>query len=127
MKPEKRIITAQIAILIIWLLDSEYLGLQKTVMFRHVFHVIAVIGIGLSGYYSWKKKESWLNFIWVGIYSIALLLVAGYGALIISGLNLSETTRTNIWNIRLFFTSPLPFLALYTLYIFYNRQRKKAG
>lgn len=122
MKPDKRVIVAELIIILIWLLDSEYLGLNKSEIFRQIFHVVAAFSIALTGYITWRKKERWVCTVWIWVYTVVLFLILIMGLLLFNGIQLSETARLNIWNIRLFFTSPLPFMALYVLYLFYSRR-----
>ncbi|RYE25906.1 MAG: hypothetical protein EOP51_02425 [Sphingobacteriales bacterium] len=85
---------------------------EYTRQIAHILFLLAIMGVG---YYVWAKSTvKWLKVVWVATYVFVLLLVFGIGALN-RVVHFNIDFLDEIHQVRVFFSSPIPFLMTWVL------------
>ena len=110
----KRFFLFLLIITAVWSLDYGCMGEGVRQDIRLIGHIIA-LGINTTvGYIAYKNKL-WARYIWMGAYLLILLLIIVIGVLFKAGISFSDAILLDVSNIRLLFTSPIPFAGLYII------------
>jgi len=126
----KRIVIAVVVMLACcWCSFKGYeMGLFQTLKpaIKHGINFSLLLVVALVGYGSLRSvSKSWVQPIWVLIYAFLIILLPCIGIIdIFSRIN-NYNLRDLITNVRMLFTSPLPFAIL--LFISYSGQKKVQG
>lgn len=90
---------------------SESVGVDETA--RKLAHIAFLIGVLASGYFTWiAHPVKWLRYVWLMGYGIAMFLIVGVGVIQWKTGFFASTFLDEIRDIRIFFSSPLPFIML---------------
>lgn len=91
---------------------------------NQVVHLIAFSLTGGIGYLNWRKKEKWINTLWLALYGLVLVLFLSSVALFY--ITHSELIKRIGVGLRNRFTEPLPFLVFY-IFITLTKQLSRSA
>lgn len=90
---------------------SESQGVDETG--RRAAHILFLLAIMMVGYLAWSRHiVVWTRQIWLFTYTGAILLIVGIGLLQWKFQWFGTDLLDQVRDIRIFFSSPLPFLML---------------
>jgi len=90
--------------------DNPETQFKANTLLRHAIDFLLLLGVALTGFYGWKNHhQSWILKLWVLIYSVVIFSISFLGLVdIYLGIH-NLSFRNLLSNLRLFFTSPVPF------------------
>lgn len=90
---------------------TESVGVEE--FKRKIAHIVFLIAVGAVGYFTWAKHPvGWLRSVWIMAYTAAIALIMGVGLIQWKFGLFGTAFLDEIHHIRLFFSSPLPFIML---------------
>ena len=106
--------------------ESNYFASVKPIV-KHAINYGLLVIVTISGYWGFLKQRSkWLMQVWLFIYTIVLFFIAILGVVDLSSNITNLSFRDMITNLKMFFTSPVPYGVLMMLARFEERaQREK--
>lgn len=91
---------------------------------RQGAHILILSIITALGYWGWKKQETgWVERFWLMAYMLLIIFLIIIGGIQIMLNIFARDFLDLVSNIRLFFTSPAPYLILKVLYILTNKTK----
>ena len=113
---------------ICWI-DYQYFSEGYTVraipdITRKLMHVLFLIMVIPIGYWGWARHPlPWIKSFWLIIYTSVLILLLIFGLIDVLGHPFSPELKDVVSkDIRLFFTSPMPYLILFLISILSQRE-----
>lgn len=90
--------------------DDPETQFKANTTIRHLINYSLLLAVAFTGWYGWKKHtQPWVLKLWIFIYTVVILSLSFFGLLdIYFGIS-NLSFRNMISNLRLFFTSPVPF------------------
>lgn len=132
MRGKNSFVISLLIIILISLADIKFFGFSKVYNFpaliRQGAHNAALALTCLTGYLYFKKKEQWLNTLWLLLYGIEFLLIVIVSLLfkVWDGL-LSQSWKVLVAETRLLAEGPLPFLVFYLLHRLVHRLSEQSS
>ena len=114
MFPKRVWIAFVIIIIAFGLVMQEVEGLRylmnKPQYIKHIIHFSSLIFFFAIGYWGWSSyNEKWILNIWIIIYSFSVIFFGILGLIDLLNRIENRDIRYIFFNIRLFFTSPVPY------------------
>lgn len=101
--------------------DTNFFQTTKPII-KHSINFSLLLAIAFTGYFGLiAVSKIWIKKIWVLIYSLLIILLACIGVVDLFFRINNYNVRDMIANVRMFFTSPLPFAIL--LFIGYSSRK----
>jgi CDP-diglyceride synthetase len=102
--------------------DDPKTQFKANTVLRHAIDFMLLISVALTGWYGWKKHwQPWILQLWIFIYAVVILSIGALGAIdMYLGIH-NLSFRNMLSNLRLFFTSPVPFGVL----VFFAKKGEK--
>ena len=108
-----KILIALLAIVLIYSFElafvSEATGVEERL--RKILHVVSFVSVFVVGFYYWKTTTTfWMKNMWLVLHTTLLLFLIFMIALSSITHIFSTVFLDQLYSLRLFFTSPVPFL-----------------